>query len=111
MSAIAYLVPLLSSIGLLVAEKRRAAVRFHAAQALAVDVVVAACTFLVTVLAFRVPALVFLYAPVMWGGFIVPRLFLLVQAARGVHVRVPWLADFADARARTAVWRQEGPGA
>lgn len=103
LSALAYLVPLFTSAGLLLVDKRRPAVRFHAAQALALDVVVAAACFLLTAVTVQAPALLFLYLPVLYGGFTLPRLFLLVQSARGKHVRLPWLADLADARARTAL--------
>jgi uncharacterized membrane protein len=110
-SALAYLVPVLTSVGLLAVDKRPA-VRFHATQALGLDVVVSAAVFVVTVIVTNVPTLAFLFLLVLWGGFTLPRLWLLVQSARGVHVRIPWLADVADARAREGTAPQgQGPAA
>jgi uncharacterized membrane protein len=117
LSALAYLIPLVTSVGLLIFDTRRAAVRFHAAQALALDATIAALLFGITQalnFAFVPTGLGFFILTRVWDLavptlFIVPRLFLLVQSARGAHVRLPWLADFADARARTATERAGPP--
>lgn len=91
---LAYLLSIISSVLILVLEKRHAEVRFHAAQSVVFGIAAILLSVVAGTIVF-VPVVGLIVSTVVWLGSFALRLYLLVQGYLLNHVELPVLGPLA----------------
>lgn len=98
-AAIAYLIPFVAGVFILLMEKNNKFVRFHAMQSIVFWLAVAAFSFVfqffTVALLFVAAPLVALFAPLFGVSVFLIWLYLMWQAYQGVEYQIPYLGKFS----------------